>query len=153
MMDREAVISGLKNIIGDYLQARNIDLVDFIYRYEGKDLVLRILADNPEGGISLGECACLNRDISRLLDEQDIIKERYALEVSSPGLDRPLKTKSDFLRCSNKKVKFFFSEPVNGKFELEGIINKVGDDTVFIDTANQTVETPLAKIRKAKQVP
>ena len=152
MMDREAVISGLKNIIGDYLQARNIDLVDFIYRYEGKDLVLRILADNPEGGISLGECACLNRDISRLLDEQDIIQERYTLEVSSPGLDRPLKTKSDFLRCSNKKVKFFFSEPVNGKFELEGIINKAGDDTVFIDIANQTVEAPLAKIIKAKQV-
>jgi ribosome maturation factor RimP len=152
MMDREAVIGGLKNIIGDYLQARNMDLVDFIYRYEGKDLVLRILADNPEGGISLGECACLNRDISRLLDEQDIIQERYTLEVSSPGLDRPLKTKSDFLRCSNKKVKFFFSEPVNGKFELEGIINKAGDDTVFIDIANQTVEAPLAKIRKAKQV-
>jgi len=151
-MDREAVIGGLKNIIGDYLQARNIDLVDFIYRYEGKDLALRILADNPEGGISLGECACLNRDISRLLDEQDIIQERYTLEVSSPGLDRPLKTKSDFLRCSNKKVRFFFGEPVNGKFELEGIINKVGDDTVFIDIANQTVEAPLAKIRKAKQV-
>ena len=151
-MDREAVIGGLKNIIGDYLQARNIDLVDFIYRYEGKDLALRILADNPEGGISLGECACLNRDISRIMDEQDIIQERYTLEVSSPGLDRPLKTKSDFLRCSNKKVRFFFGEPVNGKFELEGIINKVGDDTVFIDIANQTVEAPLAKIRKAKQV-
>jgi len=151
-MDREAVIGGLKNIIGDYLQARNIDLVDFIYRYEGKDLALRILADNPEGGISLGECACLNRDISRIMDEQDIIQERYTLEVSSPGLDRPLKTKSDFLRCSNKMVRFFFGEPVNGKFELEGIINKVGDDTVFIDIANQTVEAPLAKIRKAKQV-
>jgi ribosome maturation factor RimP len=152
MMDREAVISELKNIIGDYLQARNIDLVDFIYRYEGKDLVLRILADKPEGGITLQECAYLNQDIGRILDERDIIQQRYTLEVSSPGLDRPLQTKNDFLRCTGKKAKFFFSEPVDGKFELEGIINKVGDDTVFIDITNQTVDAPLAKIRKAKQV-
>lgn len=151
-MDRRALIEELKVIIQDYLKDKNLDLVDIIYRYEGRDLVFRVLVDKPEGGITLGECAYLNIEISRILDEKDILQARYILEVSSPGLDRPLETKQDFLRCINKPVKLFLNEPINGKLEWDGVISEVENDSVYIDTSSQILEIPLSKINKAKQV-
>lgn len=151
-MDRQVVVAELKTIISDYLRSRELDLVDLIYRYEGRDLFLRILVDKFEGGINLNECAYLNNEISKILDKKDILREGYILEVSSPGLDRPLKTKNDFLRCINRKVRFFLSESVNGKKELEGTVNKVTEDSVCIDIEGNPVELPLIKISRAKQI-
>lgn len=151
-MDRQTIINELKSIIGDYLKIRGLDLVDLIYRYEGRGLFLRILVDKPEGGISLDECAGLNNEIGSILDEKDILQEKYILEVSSPGVDRPLVTKSDFLRCINKKVRIFLRESIDGKMELEGLIIKVEDDSVYIDIEGNILEIPLSKITKAKRV-
>ncbi|MFH1458493.1 MAG: ribosome maturation factor RimP [Candidatus Omnitrophota bacterium] len=151
-MDRHALIEELKGMIHESLSRQNFDLVDFIYRYEGRDLFLRIFVDRPEGGISLKECAGLNKEISRMLDEKDILQQRYILEVSSPGLDRPLKTKNDFLRCINKTVKFFLNEAVGGKWEWDGVINKVDEDSVAIDTGQEIIAVPLSKVAKAKQI-
>lgn len=151
-MDRQEIISELTNIIGDYLKDRGLDLIDLIYRYEGRGLFVRILVDKPEGGISLEECAQLNNEISNLLDQKDIPEQRYILEVSSPGIDRPLKTKHDFLRCMNREVRFFLNEPINGRIELEGIILKVEDDAVYIDLDKQSIRIPLSQINKAKQI-
>ncbi|MFH1640417.1 MAG: ribosome maturation factor RimP [Candidatus Omnitrophota bacterium] len=151
-MDKQEIISELKDIIGEYLRVQGLDLVDLIYRYEGRGLFLRILTDRPQGGINLAECARLNNEISRILDEKDILQGRYILEVSSPGIDRPLKTKSDFERCMNRKARFFLSEPVNGKIELEGVIAKAEDDSVYIDIEGESVDIPLAKLAKAKQI-
>lgn len=151
-MDRRAIIGELKNIIGDYLKIQDLDLIDLIYRYEGRDLILRILVDKPQGGITLEECAQLNKQISNILDEKDILQTRYVLEVSSPALDRWLKTKSDFSRCINRKVRFFLNEAISGKMECEGIINKVENDAVCVDSDDKIIEIPLLKIIKAKQV-
>lgn len=151
-MDRQAIIEELKVIIENYLKSQSLDLVDFIYRYEGRDLVLRILIDKPEGGISLGECAFHNQDISRILDEKNILQTGYILEVSSPGLDWPLKTKNDFLRCIDRKVKFFLNESIEGKLELDGIIQKVDAEAVYIGTKDRILAIPISKIGKAKQI-
>jgi ribosome maturation factor RimP len=151
-MDRESIINELRNIFSSYLEAQGLDLVDLIYRYEGRDLFLRILVDNPSGGISLSECAELNQELGRILDEKDIMPQRYILEVSSPGLDRPLKEKKDFLRCINRKVRFYLSEPINGKLEVEGTIEKVEETSVYIDREGVSMEISLSKVNKAKQV-
>ncbi|OGX18229.1 MAG: hypothetical protein A3K83_03225 [Omnitrophica WOR_2 bacterium RBG_13_44_8b] len=151
-MDRHAVIEQLRSIIEDYLGCENLDLVDIIYRYEGGSLFLRVLVDKPEGGISLDECAFINSRLSKILDEKDYIGQRYMLEVSSPGLDRPLISKNDFLRCSGREVKFFLTEKINGKIELDGIIERVSEDSVFINTKPGAVEIPILKVRKAKQI-
>jgi len=150
-MDREALINQLGAIIGDYLKSQGLILVELIYRYEGRDLVLRVLADRPEGGINLDECSFLNHEIGRILDEKDIPLERYLLEVSSPGIDRPLKTKGDFLHSLNKKAQFFLRESVEGKIEWSGKITKVSENSVFIDNAGNLLEIPISVINKAKQ--
>lgn len=142
----------LKNFLGEYLHKLGFVLVELISRYEGKNTVLKILVDKPEGGISIGDCAYLNEQLSRLLDERDLIPESYLLEVSSPGLDRPLRTRSDFLRCLNRKVRFWFTQAQEGKREWEGIIKEVKGDSLIVYRENALVEIPLAKISRAKQM-
>ncbi len=151
-MDRQEIIAELKNIIADYLKMQGLDLVDLILRQEGSGLILRILVDRLEGGITVGECANLNARISSLLDEKDILQTRYIMEVSSPGLDRALKTKNDFMRCVNRRTRFFLNESVNGKIELDGLISKVENDSVYIESRDEIVEIPLLKIARAKQI-
>ena len=126
--------------------------MDIIYRYEGRDLFLRILADRPEGGINLAECSRLNKEIGLALDEKDLLPGRYILEVSSPGIDRPLETKEDFLRCLNKMVRVFLGEALENKTEIEGLIQAIKDDYLVVDADGRNIEIPLAKITKAKQV-
>jgi ribosome maturation factor RimP len=151
-MNKQEIIAKLQDIIADYLKIQGLTLVDLILRQEGRDLVLRILVDRPEGGITLDECAGLNIQISELLDEKDILQTRYILEVASPGLDRPLKTKNDFLRCLNRKARFFLNESVNGKIEVEAVISKVENDSVYVQSNNELIEIPLTKINRAKQI-
>ncbi|MBI4972299.1 MAG: ribosome maturation factor RimP [Candidatus Omnitrophica bacterium] len=150
-MDRQAIIAELKIIIGEHLKNQGLDLVDLIYRYEGRGSFLRVLADRPCGGITLDECARLNIEISALLDEKNILQQGYILEVSSPGIDRPLMTKSDFMRCLNRRARFFLKEAIKARLEWEGIIKSVEDDAVSIDIQGDIIEIPLAKINKAKQ--
>lgn len=151
-MDRHEKEAQLKAFIDDYLRSQGIELVDLIYRYGGRDLVLRILADRPQGGITLDDCAYLNSEIGRIMDEKNILEEYCILEVASPGLDRSLKTKSDFLRNLNKKVKLFLSEKINSKMELDGDITGATDTSVYIDIKGEKKEIPLSKIIKGKHI-
>ncbi len=151
-MDRESIIGEFQAFLSDFLRERNLDLIEVIHRYEGKDLFLRVLVDKPEGGISLGECAQLNRELGDILDEKNILEQRYILEVSSPGLDRTLKTENDFKHCLNKKVKFFLNELINNKLEWDGVIDKADETKVYVDTGSIILEIPLDKINKAKQL-
>lgn len=149
-MDKDALTQLLTEEISKYLNALSFELVDLILRHEGNDLVLRIFVDRSEGGITIGECATLNNDIGRLLEEKKLLTEGYVLEVSSPGLDRPLVSKNDFKRNLNKMVKLFLKEKVSGKLEWDGIINNVNDETVSIDVKGQILEIPLVLINKGK---
>ena len=146
------MIIELEKILGDFLGSQGLELVELVYRFEGRYTVLRVLVDRPEGGITIGECARLNNQIGDILDEKNIIQERFALEVCSPGLDRPLKKKSDFIRSLNRRVKFFLSVPVHGKIEIEGQVIRVNDQSVAVDAAGGTVEIDFNIINRAKQV-
>lgn len=151
-MDRQEKINVLRQVVGEYLAARALELVDLLLIRQGRELSLRVLVDKPEGGISLGECASLNSEIGNLLDEKGVMEESYVLEVSSPGLDRPLSTKADFLRCVGREARFFMRTPLEGKLEFEGRIEKADDTHVYVYTRGATVALALADIAKAKQI-
>ncbi|MEK6727473.1 MAG: ribosome maturation factor RimP [Candidatus Omnitrophota bacterium] len=150
-MDNDALRDELMGAVEDFLKTQNLDLVDLIFRYEGRNLVLRLLVDMPGGGISIGDCTSLNKALSAFLEGKNILQQHYTLEVSSPGLDRPLKTKQDFSRCVNRKVRFFLREPIEGKLEYAGIITKVVDETVYVDIGIRIIEIQLSKITTGKQ--
>jgi ribosome maturation factor RimP len=152
-MPSEELLSQLKNLAASHLKARGLDLVEFSFRYEGRSLVLRLLADRPEGGITVDECAGINQELSSILDEQTLLSEGYILEVFSPGADRPLRLKSDFARCIGRRARFFLKEPLYSKIELEGQIKQVTDESVYLETELLgKVEIPLARINRAKQL-
>jgi len=151
-MIRDELVSQLQGLADQFLETRGFELVDLSCHYEGRSLVIRLLTDRPEGGITIAECASLNRGLGLLLDEKNILQEEYTLEVSSPGLDRPLKTKSDFLRFLHKKAHLFLCEPVQGCREYKGNINRVGEEYVSIVSEGVEIEIPLARIHKGKLV-
>jgi len=150
-MNLESLLSRLRQAILPILEAEGFELVEINFIPQGRNPILRLLVDRKEGGISLGECSRLNTKIGEMLDEQNLIQDRYILEVSSPGLDRPLKNPGDYTRCINRKASFFLSESIKGKMELQGEIKEVTETSVFVHTQDGDIEIPLAKVVKAKQ--
>lgn len=151
-MTKEAVIQKLTELISGCLRLSGFELIELIYRPDGRRLVLSVLADKPQGGITLQECALVCRQIKNLLEEKNVIDIDYVLEVSSPGLDRPLKRPSDFLRHLNKEAVFFLNDLVNGRLQWQGVILRVDEAGVSIQAAGQVVEIPLIKINKSQLV-
>ena len=162
MIDKYELQEKLKSIIGDNLKKEGVILVDLNFMFSGEKSILRILVDVSGGGITLDKCAYINNSISQLLDEENLIQSSYVLEVSSPGVDRPLISKEDFIRCLNRKVKIFFNQHqedkpnpcVQGldKSEITGVIISVADTGVNIDSEGQIQQIPFDRIRKAKQI-
>jgi ribosome maturation factor RimP len=151
-MYNDTIIAALRELIEGYLQGQGLVLVDLVLRREGRNLVLRVLADRPEGGIDIDTCTRLNSELGLILDEKKIFQEGYLLEVSSPGLDRPLKTRGDFLRCLKREAVFFLSQPVRDRMEWQGVIKAVREETVLIERSGEEIEIPLGVINKAKQL-
>jgi ribosome maturation factor RimP len=142
----------VEGLIREFLSAQGLDFVELTFRREGRNLIVRLLADRPEGGITMGECTEINRRLAYALEEKNLIPGSYILEVNSPGLDRPLKTKQDFTRCLNRQAKFFLAEPINGRIEMDGLIQEVFEDSVDVLSPAGITRIPYAAIHKAQQL-
>lgn len=146
------LIDKIRQIAREYINNLGLELVDLsLFKAQGR-LIMRFLVDKPTGGITLSECALLNERLSGFLDEQELIDQEYALEVSSPGVDRALTERSDFVRARGRKVRIFLVGPIEKKTEIEGIISEVGDEFLSLKTDESIVKMPFNKIKKAKQV-
>ena len=129
------------------------ELIELNVRRHGSEMFVQILADRPAGGISMEECSYLNRKLVDAIDAKAVITEDYSLELSSPGLDRPLSTKKDFLRVMHQEIRFHLTEPVGGKREYTGILKEATDNGVVIETQKYgTITIPIGNISKAVQV-
>jgi len=131
------------------IQDNKVELIDLEIKGTGPYSILRIYVDRP-GGITLDECARLSSKLSDFLDVEDLIPHRYTLEVSSPGLDRPLTSEKDFSRKIGEKVKIFLKEPMGKKNELEGQIKDLKEDKLFLDEEGEEKIVPFDKILKGK---
>ncbi len=112
----------------------------------GAETELIIYADKP-GGLQLDDCEKISRLIDPVIDEHDPIEESYYLCVSSPGLDRPLKTERDFVRSVGKKVDLKFYRPIDGKKELTGELTSFDENGFTIDEAKTFAYKDVAIIR------
>lgn len=135
------------------LEAENFKLVDIEYVKEGQDWFLRVYIDK-DGGITIDECGMVSGLLSDKLDEVDIIPGTYFLEVSSPGVERPLKTKKDFTENINKNVFVTLYAQVDGEKEYEGILidfsNNIATIKHKVKTQYKEVQIPYDKIAKAR---
>ena len=151
-MVKKRVVDIVKESIEAFIKENDLELIDIEFLKEGKDWYLRVYIDK-EAGVSLDDCQLVSEYLSNKLDEMDPIEQSYYLEVSSPGLDRPLKTEKDFKRNINQLIEVSLYEPVNGKKIVEGELVEYKESTIAIKiNENQMMVLERSNIAKAKPV-
>ena len=119
------------------LKEHSFELVDVEFVKEGSSKYLRAYIDKP-GGITIDDCEVVSRALSDALDEKDFIEEAYILEISSPGLGRPLKKERDFVRSVGQEVEIRCYRPVGGEKEFCGILTAWDSHTITIEEDEDT---------------
>ena len=119
----------------------------------GQRLTLQVMADRLDGApITVDECADISRAISAILDVEDPIDDAYRLEVSSPGIDRPLTRERDFERFAGHQVRIELQRLIDGRRRFRGTLGGIADGLVTVETDNGRVEIPFAEIRDSRLV-
>jgi len=144
----ENLLQEVRQIAEPVLESQGFELVDLEYRHESQGWVLRIYLDR-EGGVSLDDCAGISHEVGAVLEVKDLIPSSYTLEVSSPGLTRPLKKSEDFNRFRNQTVKIKLYEPLDGRKNFKGTLLGLEGDRVRVEVEQRIYELPLQRIAKA----
>jgi ribosome maturation factor RimP len=126
-----------------------VELLDVELLGEGARKVLRVTLEK-ESGVSLTDCTAVSRDLGAVLDVENLIDGRYVLEVSSAGLDRPLKDKKDYMRNIGKLIKIVTSVKVEGQNSLVGRLTAADDDCISLEPSGGSVRIPYADISRAR---
>lgn len=144
--------------VAPVLAAHGVVLDDVEFRTERSGWTLRVTIERPGstedgGGVDLGDCADVSRDLSTVLDVEDIIPHRYALEVSSPGLERPLRNREHFTRFVGKDARVKLSQPApDGQRLLRGHLAEAPAGQVAVVVDGKRVEVPYAHVTEANLV-
>lgn len=142
-----------ENLVQPILEELSLELVDIVYEKEGPNWFLRVYIDKDEG-VDIEECGQVSERLSKKLDEKDPIAGAYFLEVSSPGVERPLKKPQDFQENIGKNVFVSLYEPISGEKEFTGTLHSFEDNVITIEykvkTKQHKVEIPWEKIAKAR---
>jgi ribosome maturation factor RimP len=159
-MSRNPLQQRLITIVEPVCQASGYELVDLRFLLEQQGWVLRVCVDRPLGSeehVDLRDCENLSRELSAVLDVDDPIPQAYSLEVSSPGIERPLRTAAHFAHFAGSDAKIQLAVPLTTttgeRRNFRGILGGVEDDKVKITCDGQPFELPLANIDHAKLVP
>lgn len=139
-MKRSEVEKRCEDLVQPILDEHGFELWDVEYVKEGANYYLRVYADK-EGGITIDDCVTISRALEVKLDEEDFIEEAYILEVSSPGLGRPLKRERDFARSVGEEVEIKLYKAVNQQKEFTGLLKSYDETTVTIEYEDGTEQT------------
>ncbi len=134
----------------DVAQDEGLELVDVEILTEGPRAAVRVFVDR-EGGVRLRDCESVSRRLGAVLDVEDPVSGPYTLEVSSPGLERRLKTPKDFAACRGRRVKVQLSAPVDGSRNFRGILLASDEEGIELERNGATHRLPYALVRKANR--
>lgn len=144
--------ANVQNLIEPVVLALGYELVGVEYLSQGRHSLLRIYIDSADG-VNVHDCERVSHQVSGVLDVEDVIHGQYTLEVSSPGLDRPLFTKEHFQRFIGSEVNIRLSIAQQGRKNFKGILRGIDDTTVFLQMDDQEISLPFSAIEKANLVP
>ena len=150
-MERAKTLQAIEALLRPPVEGLGYELVDVQLRSELGRLVLRALVDRP-GGITLQECVGLSREIGPHLEVADLIPSRYVLEVSSPGIQRPLRRGEDFRRFCGERVVVRTREAIDGRKTFRGVIKSLDEAGRLVVDDRQTGKShtiPLGTVREA----
>lgn len=141
----------VQKIVAPVVESLGYELVGIEY-IQAKGGMLRVYIDSPQG-IKIDDCQAVSEQLSATLDVEDPIRGNYTLEVSSPGLDRPLFTAEHFERFAGEQVKISVMAPVNGQRKFTGQLKGMRDNDVVLAVGGEEVCLPLDDIQQARLVP
>ena len=144
----ETQLATIQQLIEPILSEAQAEQVELSWHRQGRQVVIRLLMDHV-GGVTIQDCARLNRRIGAALDAAECVEEPYTLEVSSPGLDRPLTTRRDFERALGEPIQIDMTAAVGGPQRLSGTLLAVQPEAIVVVTDAGNVTIPLAHIRTA----
>jgi len=155
-MAAETVVEKVRDIAGRVAADRGLEIFDVQFRREAPGMVLRVQVDRPgpsataDDSVSVDDCAHVSRELSAILDVEDVVPSAYTLEVSSPGLDRPLRRPDDFRRFAGRRAKIVMRERIDGQGYFKGRLGGVDGNDVLIESENgKTHRVPLEVITRA----
>ena len=150
------VVEQVRALAARVAATHGLDIFDVQFRREAAGMVLRVQIDRPgasataEDSVSVDDCAVVSRDLSAVLDVEDVVAAAYTLEVSSPGLDRPLRGADDYHRFAGRRAKLVMREPVDGQTYFKGRLVGVEDGEVVIEAEDRRRHrVPIAIITRA----
>ncbi len=150
MSETKKIINEVSPLVEGFLHESGMEMVDLEFRFESGRWTLRIFIDK-EGGVTVDDCANVNKELGYLIEAKNIIDYHYVLEVSSPGLNRPLKKEKDFMRSIGKMIKLELARPVNKKSKFTGRLTNVREGMISLSVDDGgLVELPLREIDKAR---
>jgi ribosome maturation factor RimP len=152
MSHQQETTAKLLDICEPVVTGAGYELVDIVFRREQHGWVLRVFIDGV-GGISFADCERVSRELSPVLDVADPVPQAYNLEVSSPGVDRPLRTPEHFRNSIGSVAKVVLARGLDGRRNFKGELVAVEPETVVIDVDGQRFELPLSDIDSARIVP
>lgn len=147
-MKFEKLLQEVREVVEPILQSQGFELVDLEYQRESRGWILRIYMDR-EGGVTLDDCSGMSHEVGAVLEVKDVIPTSYVLEVSSPGLTRPLKKPEDFNKFLNRLVKIKLYKPLDGRRNFKGTLLGLEGETVRVEVEGQVFDIPLPSIAKA----
>lgn len=151
LIAKAAIDKRLAGIVAPTIEGLGFELVR-LRLMGGKRNTLQIMAERPEGWIEVEDCARISRSVSAVLDVEDPIGGEYVLEVSSPGIDRPLTRLKDFERYDGYEVKIETSEAIDGRKRFKGVLAGVEDGEVLIEIPEGTIGLSFDLLADAKLV-
>lgn len=150
MSETKRIVDKVSQLVEPVVQEFGMEVVDVEFRAERGRWILRVFIDK-EGGITVDDCASVSRELGDLIEAEDLIDYPYVLEISSPGLNRPLRKESDFIRSIGKMVKLKMSRPINRRRNFTGRLANVREGVIgLLVDENNLVELPLKEIDKAR---
>lgn len=150
MSETKKIINEVSPLVEGFLHESGMEMVDLEFRFESGRWTLRIFIDK-EGGVTVDDCANVNKELGYLIEAKNIIDYHYVLEVSSPGLNRPLKKEKDFMRSIGKMIKLELARPVNKRSKFSGRLTNVREGMISLSVDDGgLVELPLREIDKAR---
>jgi ribosome maturation factor RimP len=144
----QSVEQQVETLIAPVVLDNGIELVDVEYVKEGAHWYLRLYIDK-EGGVDMDDCTKVSHLVSEVLDKKDPIPQAYMLEVSSPGLERPLKKDEDFHRFSGKLVRVITKEPYQGYQDFMGYLVGLVEGEIVLEYEKETIKIPRKLVDKA----
>ena len=149
-MERDATAVALQQVIEPFLHAEGMALVDLHWGHRGKRWVLTLFIEGEEG-VTLDDCERISDLVGQLVDVENLIGHAYTLEVSSPGLDRPLRPLADYERFRGRLVKITTTAPIRGRYTVAGRLVGVEAHTVLVEVAPEgIVHIPFEQIKHAR---